>query len=203
MTKQMQVVRILFRHWSFEHSSLIRHSNFVIRHLLLSMIVLGGCHSPTKPAATQPAIAGLCPATRDAVVQADVVPPLGWSAEPLKSTDKHKHQVWLSPSKNTAYGVIYFTLPWPVGPDLALWGFLQQMKSSEGDATLISKRWDDNLGGFRFVADGGIYRVRTNLIVDGFHGWAIYAGTLRGKPVQEAELKMAEQARERTRVGAN
>ena len=121
-------------------------------------------------------------------VQAMVVPPVGWSAEPLKSSDQHTHQVWISPSRNTAYGVIYFSLPLPVGQDLTLWGFLQQMQKTEGRANLLSKEPDDQLPGLRFVAEGMIYTVRTNLIVSGFHGWAIYAGTINQKPVDDVEL---------------
>lgn len=155
---------------------------------------------PTTQAAQLAAASGLGAPVKWEAVNALAVPPIGWTAEPLKSSDKHKHQVWLSPSRKTAYGVIYFTLPWPVGADLALWGFLKQMKRIEGEATLISKVSDDALPGLRFVAEGGLYLVRTNLIIDGFNGWAIYAGTVRGKPVDESELATAERAREQTQV---
>ena len=84
--------------------------------------------------------------------------------------------------------------------DLALWGFLNQMRASEGEGRLIEKKWDPNLDGLRFVAEGGQYTVRTNLFVHGFTGWAVYAGTLRAFPVNEAELQSAERARERTVV---
>src|SRR4051812_10699707 len=108
--------------------------------LLLSVVV--GCQShkprrapavPTSQAVRLAEAEGLTPPTKDPVLAAVVVPPAGWKAEPLKETEKHKHQVWLSPSGNTAYGVIFFTMPWPVGQDLALWGFLQQMKRTEGE----------------------------------------------------------------------
>lgn len=175
--------------------------------LILLLAVLGvGCHPPRRAAmpATQAArlaqASGLSVPTKLDAVNAVVVPPLGWTAEPLKSSEKHKHQIWLSPSRNTAYGVIFFTLPWPVGPDLALWGFLKQMKKTEGEATLINKQEDEQLPGMRFTAQGGLYLVRTNLIVEGFNGWAIYAGTVRGKPVDEGELIVAEHAREQTAV---
>src|SRR3954469_22315269 len=77
--------------------------------------------------------------------------PVGWRAEPLKSSATHAHQVWLSPSGHTAYGIIRFKLPIPVGRDLALFGFLQNMKMSEGEANLISKEWDPNKKTLRFV----------------------------------------------------
>src|SRR5581483_935550 len=65
-------------------------------------------------------------------VDAYAAVPAGWHADPLKVSATHKHQVWLSPTGHTAYGIIHFTLPLPVGHDLALWGFLENMKRSEG-----------------------------------------------------------------------
>jgi len=135
------------------------------------------------------------------LLQAICVPPLGWKPDPLKRSSTHVHEVWISPSGRTAYGVIHFELPLPVGHDLALWGFLNQMRASEGEANLLEKKWDANLGGLRFVAEGGQYIVRTNLFVHGFSGWAIYAGTLRAFPINQAELELAERAREDTVVG--
>ena len=87
----------------------------------------------------------------------------------------------------------------PVGADLALWGFLSQMKKSEGEATLISKNYDDKVQTLRFVAEGGLYKIRTNLFTSGFQGWAVYAGTLRKFPVNAEELTEAETARENTK----
>jgi len=185
----------------------IAASRFPLLLLLLPLLVSIGCRSsPQSASDPQRAAAlaissGLHPPTRNQDVQAMVVPPFGWNAEPLKSSDQHTHQVWISPSRNTAYGVIYFSLPWPVGPDLTLWGFLQQMKKTEGRADLISKETDDQLPGLRFVARGAIYTVRTNLIVSGFHGWAIYAGTINQNPVNARELLTAIRAREQTRAG--
>ncbi len=97
--------------------------------------------------------------------------------------------------------MIHFKLPVPVGYDLALWGFLQNMKLREGEATLISKNWDPNLKGLRFVAEGGLYCVRTNLFIDGLSGWAVYAGTLRKEQINSKELSIAEEAREATLLG--
>jgi hypothetical protein len=135
-------------------------------------------------------------------VEAVVAPPAGWRQEPLKSSAKHNHQVWLSPSGNTAYGIIRFKLPWPVGPETVLrMGFLPEMKRTEGEATLISSERDSSLPGLRFVAEGGKYRLRTNLITRGWKGWAIYAGTLRQNEIVPDELTLAELAREHTSVG--
>jgi hypothetical protein len=97
--------------------------------------------------------------------------------------------------------VIFIHLPLPVGQDLALWGFLREMRRSEGEANLISKQWDPNLSATRFVAEGGLYRVRVNLFVDGWSAWAVYAGTLRAEPIAGNELDLAERAREYTGVG--
>ena len=167
-----------------------------MRRATLLVCFLAGACQHAHPA-TAPSV--LLVADKD--VKAMVAVPAGWHADPLKSSSQHTHQVWVSPSGHTAYGVIHFNLPLPVGTDLALWGFLSQMKKSEGEAKLISKNYDDVIGGLRFVAEGGLYIVRTNLITSGFEGWAIYAGTLRKYPVNVDELREAEMARENTRVG--
>lgn len=145
--------------------------------------------SASPPGQYEPALRAIC------------LPPNGWAPDPLKRGDNHTHRAWLSPTGKTAYGVIHFKMPLPVGPDMALWGYLRAMKKAEGDATLLSKQSDPKLPGIRFVAEGGQYKTRDNLIVSGSEGWAIYAGTLRGQPEDPAELQLAEQARERTRVG--
>jgi hypothetical protein len=128
-------------------------------------------------------------------------PPLGWKQDPPKVTSDHVHKVWLSPTRATAYGVIHFSMPLPVGPGMALNGFLSQMKKSEGNANLLSQQDDSKLPGIRFVAEGGRYTIRANLMVDGWEGWAIYAGTLRGQPDPPDELDIAQRAREYTKVG--
>ncbi len=165
------------------------------RFALLICFLAAACHHahPT----TAPSVALV--ANKD--VNAMVAVPAGWRPDPLKQTSQHTHQVWISPTGHTAYGVIHFNLPRPIGTDLALWGFLNQMKKSEGEAALISKNYDERLGGLRFIAEGGLYKVRTNLFTSGFQGWAIYAGTLRKYPVDVDELREAEIARENTRVG--
>jgi hypothetical protein len=173
----------------------------------LCLWFLAGCSSPTPPSRvptsvqlTAAAASGLTAPTPNDSLKAVVVPPIGWKAEPPKVNDRHYHQVWLSPSKNTAYGVIYFKLPFPVGTGMTLNGFINEMKKEEGDATLLEKHDDDKLPGVRFEAKGTIYDLRGNLVVDGWHGWVVYAGTIVGKPIDAAELKTAVDAREQTRV---
>jgi hypothetical protein len=78
---------------------------------------------------------------------------------------------------------------------------MNEMRRTEGDGRLLVKCDDDELPGLRFVAEGGRYRVRTNLIASGRTAWAIYAGTLREAPIDEAELHLAERARESTSPG--
>lgn len=154
------------------------------------------------PALPGPMLGALSPAEPNADVEATVTPPAGWRAEPLKSSGKHNHQVWISPSGDTAYGVIRFKMPLPVGPDLALrLGILPEMRRTEGEARLISSQRDPDLPGLRFVAEGGLYRLRSNLITRGWRGWVIYAGTLRAKEIVPNELALAELAREHTAVG--
>jgi len=135
-------------------------------------------------------------------VEAVVVPPVGWIAQPLKHSSRHDHQIWLSPSGHTAYGVIRFKLPLPLSPEAVLqMGFLPEMKRTEGEATLLSSERDPSLPGLRFVARGGLHVVRTNLVTRGFKGWAIYAGTNVDQPEVPDEIALAELAREQTSVG--
>jgi hypothetical protein len=170
--------------------------------VIAGAVLSGGCRgTPTvSPVAARP-VPGLSEARYFESLLARCDPPLGWSPEPLKQSGRHTHQVWLSPSKQTAYGVIHFSLPLPVSTDLALWGFLREMKRSEGGSQLLEKQWDANLDGLRFVAEGGLYTIRANLLVRGFDGWAIYAGTLRDGELIPDEIALAVAAREHTEVG--
>jgi hypothetical protein len=173
----------------------------------LSLAPLGvvGCRSDRCPDINviieNAADLALNPARADEDVQAMVDPPVGWRAEALKVSARHRHQVWVSPTGATAYGVIYLNLPFPVGADLTLWGFLQQMQKTDGRADLISEESDDRLPGIRFVAVGERYTIRTNLTVSGFHAWAVYAGSRNDRAVNEDELAVAVRAREGTRLG--
>ena len=150
---------------------------------------------------TQPS--GLTDGTVVSSVNARCVPPIGWTMDPLKQTKNHAHQVWVSPTGNTAYGVIRFSLPLPLGPDTVLWFFLREMRASEGEARLISKRRDAKLKGLRFVAEGGRYVVRANLTTKSLRGWAVYAGTRRDREIPPNELSLAELAREKTETGVD
>jgi hypothetical protein len=169
----------------------------------LCVSLLGwGCNTAQNLPVTnpiRPVTTVLTPPVYNRVLRAIVTPPLGWVPDPLKQSARHRHQVWVSPTGDTAYGIIYFNLPLPCGDDLALWGFLQEMKKVEGEARLLSKQND--YSGLRFVAEGGLYTIRAKLQVDGFHGWVIYAGTLRSRPVNPPELDIAQKARESTRLG--
>ena len=174
------------------------------------LVLLGSCtprpthHAALPPPTTQSiAVAtasGLSKPFDDPALAAMVVPPLGWKEQPFKQDQKHAHRIWLSPSGDTAYGVIYFHLPLPLGADLTLPGFIDQMKQTEGDANLVTSRDDRKLPGVRFVADGGLYRIRGNLITSGFDGWVVYAGTLLKRPVNGRELSLCIAAREQTQV---
>ena len=136
-----------------------------------------------------------------AAVRAQCDPPPGWKADPLKRDERHTHQVWLSPTGRTAYGVIYFSVPLPIGVSAVRWQFLREMKKQQGGATLIEDQYDPKLPGIRFVVDDPVYRTRFNLVVNGFQGWAVYAGTVRDQPIEPEELELAEKARDRTVLG--
>lgn len=178
--------------------------------MLLLVITAGCCTNqpaprplavPTQPGAptTNPVAMQICAPAWDEILKTWVTPPVGWKPDPLKVTNKSRHRVWVSPDGSAAYGVIYFDLPLPVGKDTAFNGFMSGMKNTSGEAILISKTEDSNA--VHFVADGGLYRIRCNLSVSGFHGWTVYAGTLRAKPVNPDQLQLAEKARDRTQVG--
>jgi hypothetical protein len=174
----------------------------------VAILLSAGCQSAPKPNVhslqagfTGADTAGLALPTFDPDVDAVCTPPIGWNRNPLKSTPDHDHQVWLSPTGDTAYGVIHFQIPLPVGDSLALAGFLNQMKKTEGEATLLDRHDDPALPGIRFVAAGGIYLIRANLLVATWEGWAVYAGTLKSGPILQNELDLAIRAREHTHVG--
>lgn len=159
---------------------------------LMLLAVSFGC------ARSQPAVLGTAEmAALDAVVR----PPAGWRAEPLKTDARSTHQTWVSPTGQTAYGVIRFSLPLPLGRDIALWGFISEMKRSEGDAALLKKYEDPQSGLLRFEAEGGLYRIDGIILTRGFRGWVAYLGLLRDGQILLDELALAVQARENTRFG--
>ncbi|HEV8604661.1 MAG TPA: hypothetical protein VGQ99_04810 [Tepidisphaeraceae bacterium] len=162
---------------------------------------VGGCHHYYRPRAVQPPMMGLMEPTPVETVQAMVTAPVGWKMEPLKSSERHMHQIWVSPSGETAFGAIRFRLPLPIGPSLLMGRFLAEMRRLEQTATVISREEDAELPGIRFVAEGGIHTVRVNLITHGFRGWAFYAGTYTGEAENKAELELAERAREASSPG--
>jgi len=168
------------------------------------LVIATGCAKPKTQQSLPPTTrAGISQTIYRGDLLSIATPPDGWVAEPIKQSTRHTHQLWISPSGKTAYGVLYFKLPWPLGQDLTLQGFLSQMRKTEGTATLLEKKNDPNLPGLRFVAEGGLYLVRANLIVDNWHGWAVYAATKVKMDVDENELEIAKHARESTRVGSN
>ena len=149
---------------------------------------------------TAPALLGLTGLRLESELDALARPPIGWEVEGIKTGARFVRQTWISPTGETAYGIIRFNLPLPVGHELVLRVFLSEMKKSEGRGELVSETWDDALKGLRFVAAGGRYTVRTNLFVHGFSGWAVFAGTRSDAPVDARELNLAEKAREATVV---
>lgn len=134
-------------------------------------------------------------------LQALVVPPIGWQPSILPAKFNAFHQVWVSPSGRTAYGVIRFTLPLPVPHDPVLWVFLKEMRRKEGQAALLHKRWDPRGRGLRAVIEGGRYTIRVTLTIRGLAGWMTYAGTMRNEPLHPDELHAAETARDQTELG--
>src|SRR5215212_911381 len=111
---------------------------------LVGLVSAAGC-SQTHPALHESFIQpttratlteGLDPPQIVESVQTVSPVPAGWRPDPLKHSGEHDHQVWLSPTGRTAYGVITFK-HWllPLASDqLVLDKFLETMKKSEGEA---------------------------------------------------------------------
>jgi hypothetical protein len=177
--------------------------------LLILGLTLGlACQSkysnlPAFQPTTQPAVAvaPIVPQPSEPL-RALVAPPNGWKPNPLEAEKDHAHQTWVSPTGNTAYGVIYFGLPLPMPAPWLLGPFLDEMKKREGKADVLGQPYkDDSLPGIRIVVESQQFKMRMNLVVRGFQAWAIYAGTRNNAAEVSTELKLAEMAREQTKVG--
>jgi len=163
------------------------------RHLTLSQ---NDSNSPTTLQAD-----GLIRPTFYAELESVSRPPAGWRVDRAKAASDHFHQTWVSPTGKTAFGIVYFKLPFPVGHDLAFrYGFLREMKKDQGEVKVLERSWDGQIDGIRFIVEGGLYKLRSAFYVRGTQGWTVYAGTLRGQPEDAQELNLAESAREQTLI---
>lgn len=180
------------------HASAIRR----VAAIALFLLTLAGCRSaPLNPVFATDRPATLASHAFVADLNATPAPPHGWALdEPRVDSDSYQ-LVWISPTGQTAYGVIRFDLPFPVGHDLTLFGFLRTMRAQDGQADLLDKQWDPDREALRFVVRGKQYELSALMIVRGSAGWVSYAGTRVETPVVESEKAIAEQARERTRFG--
>ena len=181
---------------------MLRRLTLIISVLLLPL-VLSACAAQRHIATTTRPVAemaGLSATVVDPDLQAIVSPPAGWKADPLKVTDRSWHRVWISPTGDTAYGVIFIKLPLPVGSDLALMGFMMEMKKTEGEGKILDKRRDET-GALRYTAENPQHTIFARLFTEGWLCWIAYAGTLTGKPVNVEEVLLAARAREATIIG--
>jgi len=160
----------------------------------------GGRMTTTPPTNPRPTTSPIDSPRAMPVVDALVDPPAGWRADPLRVDVQHAHAVWVSPTGDTAYGVILMNLPLPVGPEMVLWGFLHRLREVDRRGELHLKVDAPDLPGLRFVAQSGQYLLRVNLTVRGWHAWAVYAGSRNSRPVNPFELELAQRARDHTRV---
>jgi hypothetical protein len=179
-----------------------------MRWIMISLLplALSACNGNGKhytARTTQPTspTTGLQPHFPVEVVQAIVSPPVGWKLEPHKTTPRSEHDIWISPTGATAYGVLFIRLPLPVGANLTLSKFLEEMKKREGRADLLEKKDDNAIDGIRFVAEGGIHKIHAKLMTRGFRAWVIYAGSKQGTPERPDELETAARSREATIIG--
>lgn len=163
-----------------------------------------GCRGTSTPSPQSAALSpdpALATAFFSEDLQATCSPPAAWEAKPIERLPRAIQHVWVSPTGRTAYGVMHVNLPLPVGPDLALWGFINEMRRIEGEGRLLTRQTLPGESGLRFVAESTRYRMRGVLRSRGMTAWVVYAGTLRAEPEMPLELELAERARERTQVG--
>jgi hypothetical protein len=129
-------------------------------------------------------------------------PPEGWKFKRNAADPRAEHISWTSPSGDTAFGAIFFRLPWPLGHDLTLhYGVLPEARRREGTAELLDKRWDREIEGLRFTIRTPKYTAETKMFVRGTRGWAAYSGFQTTRPVNQAELDQAVRAREDAEFG--
>lgn len=128
---------------------------------------------------------------------AEIDPPSDWRYELTSESGNHEHVTWVSPGKNTAVGILYFQMPFPVGHELAFrYGFMAEMRKKEGVANLIEKHWDPEIEGLRFTVESRYFHVEAKFFVRGMEGWAFYAGTRLNNPVNKEEFQTAKRVRE-------
>ena len=129
-------------------------------------------------------------------------PPAGWTSRVHSSDPRAEHIVWSSPSGNTAFGVIFFKLPFPFGHDITFnYGFVAEARRREGQADVLEKRWDPDIEGLRTTVRTPKFTVEAKFFVRGKRGWSSYAGTRTTQPVNEEELQQARLAREDAEFG--
>jgi hypothetical protein len=187
-----------------------RWSIFVLL-FFLSTLGASGCYSPGTLQHASANVSDADPTLRDglepshalAAVSAWVDPPIDWQIDKFDADAQHSHVVWLSPTRDTAYGIVMMNLPLPVSPEIVLWAFLGHMKAADRRADLLRQSSAPELPGLRFEAESGLYHIRVNLTVHNWRAWAVYAGTLIDKPENADELSLAEKARDQTRLIAS
>src|SRR5688500_3520143 len=173
---------------------------------LLCMLAFGstGCARSTLRAGEAPAsrpVEGIGRGFFEPRVEAFVVPPKEWTMDAPKITDRHAHLAWISPTGDTAYGVIYAripsyvpvaVMPAEVGHSQVVGRVMVEVRADEGEATLLGKSWDEDADELHFVAEGGLYRVDSVLTVRGLSAWTLYVGRLREREENPAEVELAE-----------
>lgn len=180
------------------------------RRSLFLLALSAGCTSsdglgerderPRAIAATGPAPSASAELLTFQTFAVNGTPPAGWTFKTNSINDRSEHVTWVSPSGATAYGAIFFKLPFPVGHELAFTrGFLAEMRKREGEPEVLDKRWDDEIGGIRFTVRSPRYTVEAKFFVKGLRGYAVYAGTRTDLPTSDPELAEARAARESTR----
>ena len=166
--------------------------------LCLALLILPACRASDPPEAVT------LQADYEPALEATVYPPEGWVLDERVTDRGDPHWLWLSPTGNTAYGVIRFATPVPVGRDrfgheaAFRLGYLPGMRKEENRADVLDKSWDDERAVLRFEVEGDFHTVDGLMLIRGWRGWGVYAGTNTGGVRDDAEIALAEEAREKT-----
>ncbi len=179
------------------------------------MVFIGGASPMSQPTGNACYAASATEAKNATASTSDGVPtwreelhascpiPAGWTQEPETKLSSGYHQRWLSPSHDTVYGVVAFHHPFGfnlTADEALVRRCMSAVQKSTGNGRLIEEEKDPTTNGMRLVADVGTYNVHALLVTSHSQGWIVYSGTAIGKPPIQAELSVAETARDRTKT---
>lgn len=173
------------------------------RSILLPLLLLiSGCAvspsvSPKRLIASQAMLdfEGLSPTRLQPKLKVYAALPASWTRLPTKVSGPIIHQQWRSPSHQTAVGIGYIRLPFPVSAKFLIWlakmQYADDANKAGKSADVAIKEWTDPTGREWFDAKTDKYHLQGYAITDGFDAWIVYSGYKRGIGVNWPELALA------------